>query len=352
MIFDIILVFYYFLRNLLVENNEISDKKPKNPDFSEEKPFFSVPNVKKLKYEAKVIDKPENLQSNNDGNYDDLLKKFLYTDNDNDENSPSKQIPDKYLRYDNNKQENLKDLGTKLLKDRLFDMIENIKEEDSKGNSSIAKEIFKDDRSIIREKASEKKKTNEIPMEIPQGQQFIENFMNLLNNAITQINQAVVKNIENTKNNSNIAKNNKRNTDSEADSEDAQSNISRNYDNYGFFDNNPGYYPANVFPQNTGLFQNNNGLLPQNNMMPINPNKFFDEFNISSEISKNQSDIKESSYHITNESKSEGEMTGALGIEDNSERNEDLWVSDVMKEVEEEDELSEGEIKIPKNKKK
>ena len=183
-----------------------------------------------------------------------------------------------------------------------------------KGNLSLKAEILE---------------KNELPQ---QGQVFIENFMNLLNNALTQINQNIVKNLENPKNEEkgNDQKNRKNQENSAENSAENEEDSNNSYKNPDFFD----------FPRISPNLMTNFSHFPQEiakNLTPINPQKFFEEFDLSSEISKNQSEIKESEE---NESRSEGEITGIVKeskvfeeTEENSEENDEI-------------ELSEGEIRL------
>lgn len=263
------------------------------------------------------------IQADQEKNYDNLLRKFLY-------NEETEEFPIESPL----KNPNIKDIGAKYLKEGLFSMINDLKNEENKENNSIAKGIFQkempgienNDNSTNNINKNIKKETilNANPHEItfPQGQVFVEGFMNLINSTITQINNAIINNIQKPKENQPKQRQNK-----ETSSESEESN--------SFYHN---YEPNYIEPFYKGP-----------SLVPINPNKFFEDLSLSSDrVSKGFSkdfskDFSKGNLVINeNESQSEGQLQGG-----NDGGEEEEWVSQLMKESREED-LSEGEIRLPK----
>jgi len=265
-------------------------------------------------------------------NYDELLNKFLINE-ENGENWHKTSI--KPLKTSKN-QENLEEFGTKLLKNGLFSVFEELKYEENSNNSpSIAKEIFKTEKRQISFEIKKNSIENTDKNE-EKGQVFIDNFMNLINNAITQISQNIVKNLEKP---TNQMKNNEGNRGIRK--ENSKENSEENSEeNSGIREENPSNErnSSNFF--NFPRIASNFTAFPKEisrNLKPINPQKLFEEFDLSSEISKNQSEIKESEE---NESRSEGEMTGI--VKESRDFTEEYGEISEENEIE----LSEGEIRL------
>jgi len=288
-------------------------------------------------------------------NYDNLLARFLGSEvNDNDENAF-------FSRLNENTKEKSPFLPvqtTKFLKEGLTGLLSEINQEEEKNNkSSIAREIFSlnnnnnnnnninnidpTNSNVINNSGnSEDLGGSNIRKKpgVSQQETLIENFMNLMNNAISSINQAIVKNIEKT--HGDVIKKqeiiqNQSETNSEND--DYQPPIINNYPMPYY--NNP----------------NNFDMMPMGfnqAVMPINPNNFLENLTFSSDASSKKSrPLTNSNSELLFKDNSHSE--GQINNNNNENTNEDLWISDVFQNNHKENEnnkdleLSEGEIRMP-----
>lgn len=340
---------------------------PIDNSFRKKPQIFEIDDrIQNLPTEIPVIVQPQPQIAEN---YDHLLERFL----GNNENIISEVSR---MNYDENKTLPNLPVGTvRILKEGLTGLLaefEKDEEEEEKENrlkkTSIGRSIFSVDQKPFKQQSqnnnpaesqsnihspiqnnSEELQNSNLKKKLFQNSQesLVENFMSLMNNAILSINQAILKNLSKVPNEQEPQRKVPSEKSRSSEDEPSNSHIPNIFNNYPFQFNYPGIANYNA-----------EGLMPMGfhqAMMPINPNNYLNNISFTSEsrseksrnLSSNTSEILKTELKSggnRENSLSEGQESGM-----NSNQNEDLWISAVFnnKNSEEEEDVSEGEIKLP-----